>query len=662
VAEIPFFPVSSNGYNSVKPWDEITMDPSNPIQLSEGGPFGKTISARQWVLEGSLILFAGIASALAHGLQFMVGNQLTYFLFPLRLADPSFIPKDWWTWQVAQPHFVFGYVLAFLQRLGPLKFVTHLVYSVTWIGVAAGLYLIACRFCRYPRLVLISTLLWLNLSCEYHSALGGLYILSEYLQPSHVAGAGMILGFGLFFWERYILAGVVFGIAGIFHAGLLAAFGPLLFAQFLVQEGVRLKSKTFWFNVLRFWIPLSLFWIPMAWVILTGGQMPGEEHEIITRFAAPFHFEPLNWRPVGFFLWSTWAIASAGILIGNWRDHSRRPVFWGFWITLALTFGATTLAILHLSAGLTLMSLWRVAPWAIYLGVVALMDAMWNGCLSENLSRRKIAVIMPLAIFLWITVIYPFLWISPDWKKEMGTSLFLLLPILVPSVFALVPFLRRWVPFVFFGTMLIMLANYFFYYNPGPLKWIKWGGIAIPVLSFHLMRVIRSESRVRDIALLSSLLLLAANGYYGWTRYAKDCSFSPDPDTAAMEAWAFSETSSDAVFLTPPSEIGSAFRIRARRAIVVDFKAGGLDEWYRRIRMVSNLPLTDSYPKLSIEYFQRGRELDRGFAQLSEEKVRELSHEFGAQFLLRDLNVPGTDLGGLERVYSNKRFVVYRIP
>lgn len=97
------------------------------------------------------------------------------------------------------------------------------------------------------------------------------------------------------------------------------------------------------------------------------------------------------------------------------------------------------------------------------------------------------------------------------------------------------------------------------------------------------------------LSLLIMLACLRQGPYLGMFDIAYE-----DPKYNAMCDWARTHTSPDAIFIVPPNE--QDFRLRAQRAIVVNFKAvpqlsGELPQWRDRLQDVLDLPNLDAIPR-----------------------------------------------------------------
>jgi hypothetical protein len=117
-----------------------------------------------------------------------------------------------------------------------------------------------------------------------------------------------------------------------------------------------------------------------------------------------------------------------------------------------------------------------------------------------------------------------------------------------------------------------------------------------------------------------------------------------DPEYLTVCDWSRLYTPRDAVFLVPPGE--SSFRLRAERAIIVNFKAvpqlsGELPQWRDRLRAVLALDDLSTLPR---GYGHTIEALNRRYADLPEEHLAAVVRNYNARFV-----VSARRLGGMEQ-------------
>ncbi|HUV46711.1 MAG TPA: DUF6798 domain-containing protein, partial [Candidatus Bathyarchaeia archaeon] len=137
--------------------------------------------------------------------------------------------------------------------------------------------------------------------------------------------------------------------------------------------------------------------------------------------------------------------------------------------------------------------------------------------------------------------------------------------------------------------------------------------------------------------------------YQNWGRLTLNNSL--EKDWQELQLWVRGNTSSDALFITPPQLTG--FRVSSQRSIIGEYKDGAnfiyhpdlLSEWWKRME------------DLGVE-----KEMVRGaflfeYQEINEEeKIKNLTQKYNANHLIssyHDLPFP--------KIYNNTKFSVYRL-
>ena len=107
-----------------------------------------------------------------------------------------------------------------------------------------------------------------------------------------------------------------------------------------------------------------------------------------------------------------------------------------------------------------------------------------------------------------------------------------------------------------------------------------------------------------------------------------------DAEYLAVCDWARDNTPLDSIFLVPPGE--ASFRLRARRAIVVNFKAvpqlsGELPEWRDRLQAAMALDDLTSLPR---GYVQTLRAIDERYASLEPDQLVAAADAYAARYVV----------------------------
>lgn len=162
----------------------------------------------------------GLAFALGVGAEFPHSDQHQYLLEGLRMADPGFLPGDWFTGEVAHHHHAFSYLVAALAWAGPMRWTSTAAHlAATW-ALAWGLWLLVSGIYERPLLTHALALLAVGTALAGRSVLGATF-LAPALLPVNVAAALLVLGLALLVRGRPLAAGAALGASGLAHANFL---------------------------------------------------------------------------------------------------------------------------------------------------------------------------------------------------------------------------------------------------------------------------------------------------------------------------------------------------------------------------------------------------------------------------------------------------------
>jgi len=541
------------------------------------------------------------------GTSYLVGNQTTYLLYGLRLFDPTFIPQDWYTWDAFPYHFAFGYLVYFLQFIGPLHITTVIVQFFTMTALSFGLLILSKRFCRYPVPVYIALLTWMGVHSSPEIGLGWQSLILGHFEPSEIAGSLMVLGLALLLNRQYFFSGVTLGVAGIFHAAILASFAPIIFATVLAKK--IWKSPK---HLMSFSVPLILFWgifvLVVGNVLLHSSPDPSAT-SIIINLRNDGDLNIFNWSMKWTLHWFIFAgIGSMAIwaLPVEKKFKELRISFFASLLFIILT--VAQMALLKIDS-ITSLMLWRAAPWIIVLGLLIALDRcidiliMTNGELQKK-DKLFITFLIIAGVMLVISGWGPFdskarfLWIM-SFPLTIGAS-YILTKLQINKISRLK---------IFISFLLIILL---------------WG----------------SKNGITNAQNHASLPTLNQNAEF------------------KMESWVRENTPKNAVFIIP-TQI-EYMRVRARRAVVVEWKStstipADLREWYKRILDVSGFPYATSPTELSHKL------LKDGYSHLDTARAKSLQNRYGAKFIVVSNDHKG-NLDDLIIRYQNEEYRILEIP
>jgi hypothetical protein len=545
------------------------------------------------VLSNLLALTIGVVMTFCVcGYQFGKSNHTVYLLDATHRSYPNLLDNDWFTTQTFQYHATYGFITRFLMRahiLEPGFLVAYvglvIAFHVAWMGIVSALG-------GTTRTYLVSVLFY------YLSAGGTGLGIYQFFQdscflPSNISNVALLWAFYLWIVDRRVWSAVCFGVAGLFHLNYAIVgvgawcslnawewIGPAIGVpamqermQGLVtrvdpKEHSRKRTYTF-----RCWVAAivpSMFNIFMGVMLELhrGGKMPFAQFlEIYVKFRHPHHYYPRSW-PLALWICFLWPIPFAFFA---WRilqqkmdlpvsKRARREAVRIF----ALMAGLQIVALIgagyfYFSETLVQMSLYR---FSIYVSLFACIGA---AILVSDCTR--ITGASSRAILIGLTALIVATPLLMRYGPRVGV-------LHIEGVAAFINAKRK----------ALML---FFVLSCAP-------AVHESIWAIH-KRKVRNALNAAGIAVLVVTIVIGWNRWIGLTLIIDKTS----PDYLAVCDWAREHTPEGAIFLVPPEE--SEFRLRAQRAIVVNFKCvpqldQELIQWDERLRDV--LGLTNLYRQL----------------------------------------------------------------
>ncbi len=553
-----------------------------------------------------LAIIGGLSLTFIRGIQYIYDTQVGYYLYGLRLYDPNFIPRDWLVGTTFQHHIAFGYFLYFLQKVGSLYVMSIIAQVAFMTAFSYGLLIISRRFLRYPVPVFFGVILYMGFVRPVEFGLGGQTFLMGYLQPSEIASALMILGLAFLFERRYLASGIVLGFAGLFHAQFLASFGAPILVTFFAMGVWRNRQA-----LISFLVPLALLWgILVAYVgycLLHSAPPTMDTLWILINLRAPVDNVIANWDLKINLLWVLWIGLGAMAISMLPKEAKFRDLRICFAVVILTCLVSIAQAALFKVASITIMEFWRVAPLAMLLSLLVVLD-----------KSIDIAV-------------------TPE-KGTKGNAVFLASAFVAGMVLANKSFAQS---------------------SIRALIWL----IAVP-LAFLMGTLVSYVSKglvERSKAILTSFLIIIVSmmgiySYRGLTIYSHNYLLHPaSASLGEMENWCRANTPNDAIFVIPPEL--EYMRIRARRAIVVDWKTppvfpSDMEEWYRRICAISGI----STPRPTYDLIKEG------YRHLDTKRAEMLRQRYGATFVVVKSKEHVGDLKGLMERFRNQDYQVFEIP
>ncbi len=541
------------------------------------------------------------------GFVYLTHNQTQYFIYAMRLAQPHFIPNDWFTWQTFHHDFAFGYLIYILSKIGPL-FITAIVMDFLLLASMAYSLLILCRrFCVYPFVVYILLLTWLGIISANEIGLGWQYLFCGFLQPSEVSGCLMVVGMSLLFERQFVFSGTVLGLAGLFHGAYLVSFGPAIIATALAV-GVWRN----WRSLFSFGLPLVLLWGLLAVVVgqaLAHSSGPTQQTmSIMTNLRAPGDFIVSQWPLDWMVNWFIWAFLGLFVMADLGPDQKYKEMRVCFFALLLTSLAGIAQAIFIKNQSLVLLMLWRSSPVALILGQVIVLDRSVN--LLMNPQRVKNAD----KIFTCVLIAAVLILLNNHWGLESNRRFMWLLAF----------------PLAAGGCWITRVLG-----------------------KSHAM-----QNKVITVLLMSVMMAVMVKTSYGGLKLSHNFETHPESVSLGnMEQWVKKNTPADSIFIVAPGM--EYMRIRARRAIVVDatsscYLPSDLQQWYQRLCAISGLPSKPLVPDFHA--------LANGYNQLDTARAKRLKDLYGAQYVVILSYEHKGDVSGLIERYANADYRVLEIP
>jgi len=583
-----------------------------PHQLSQAAPSTK---AKSRDVTGALfaVLFGTVIALSVHGYQFGRSNHTTYLLEPLRRVHPELYRNDWFMQETLQYHFAFTYLTEALMRLDILQ-----------VGFLAGYFiLLAGLNLAWFRLVQAmggGNVAYVTSVAAFYAVSGGegmgtfeVFQDSSFL-ASNIAAVGLMWGFYFWITRRPIPAAVALGLAGLFHLNYAIVGGLFWCVAMLVDlwparqnrtPGASHSVRTYLIASALLAVLISPCVAPAALRLLAPiERMPLAEYvELFVRQRGPHHYDPLSWTVQSWivFLWPLplailgWrrlrASARPGAPPRYIADRSAVIVVFLLGLLVISFVGA---GVWYVSETLIQMSLWRFSPLLkIFLAIGA---ATWIRAMGMAIAPRTRHVLAGLAAASMVSLT---LLVVLDHVGMTGAR----------AAIAHFPG-RNW------GVAVAMVASL--------------AGCCVLAISPI------GDVRARGIVLSMGSLAMLVFGAWGWGRWIHVTVGPQEPGYMSLCAWVADPTNTpvDAVFLVPPAE--DQFRLYARRAIVVNYKAppqssSELIGWRDRMQTVLDMPTLAPLPHgfaISNDY------IEHRYNHLTGEQQFAIARKTGASYIV----------------------------
>lgn len=481
--------------------------------------------------------FIALAIAFSFGFSYgNVGNQETYLPHALNFVNPHFLENDWLVRDTTAYHSSFRWIILALAKTGALGWAAAILNTLLIAFSLIMLYqIIAVQFCGNAVVATVLALLFITL--DRTATVGSSYLFADGLQPSTLATAAWFVAIFGFLRGRYVLAGCLLAIGGLFHANFLVlGIGLFTLAHLLLNKGKRLVNLAAQIGpsllILLFFLPLIL--------AAANGEGAQQAREIFLVIRSPHHYVPLTYLPQFLYL-TGWFLCGLSALLAMPDLPSRRSLM-ALVLALAISIGgATMLTTLVFVPPVSQLFVWRLAPFLLVLSQISVAIFMVQLLQLPTFEKKHSRLLFLIALSGALAIL--------RWVAYAGLDI-------LRTAAAVLPILAYLG--VFFAHRKSLLTSKQALFAVGGA-----GMLAVSVLTV---------SRIPSVFDKSTLL---------------------HPNTNRLYEWAHS-TDERTIFLLPP-ELGD-FRLLAGRPVVVDWKstpvkADELLNWYHRINDIAGKPV-----------------------------------------------------------------------
>jgi hypothetical protein len=497
----------------------------NAARLDESsGRFG-----RRARLELPLAFLVALAFASSFGLNFGIGNQVSYLTPSLRLLDPTLLARDWFVTATTQYHPVFAELGAWLLAVDRRGWALAVTFVVVVTAGALTLFALL-RALAGPRAALPAYLLTLAVAFVTRTQGPMLtYVFDGTLQPSTLSSALFLGAAVAFVLGRFGWSGVLLGASGVCHMNLLVLLVPAFCLAHVALGRERLVRR-----LVTALGPAALAvasFLPM--LVHATAPVPNADfaRHVYVAIRAPHHFD-LAHHLASFVPFCAWQLLGGALVVPLVRNGALAPF--------------TRLAAL----------------------LAGMLTVIWTGMFGALASER----FGPL--FAWRLVPHA------ELLLQAAVSAIAVRGMLERELFDALGARARFVASAAFVTLLAFGATQ---KDVRPVFELSLAAALFGAYGFTRLRA------VNPIWLTVALFVLLANFAAGpLARIPSHSSLlTPLKDARTeLETWMRERSPKQALFLTPPEE--ETLRFWGERAIVVDWKGNPaipseILEWYRRI-------------------------------------------------------------------------------
>lgn len=338
------------------------------------------------------------------GYRFGESNHAVYLVDALRRLDPTLLRNDWWANSTLQYHFAFNAMTTALMRAGVVEPAFLLGYLLLAVLMHVAWRKLVLRLGGTDGTYLVSVILFYLLAGGV--GLGMYHFLQDSsLLPSNIANVAMLWAIYSWIAGTPVLAGICFGLAGLFHinhalAGIGLWFGATAF------EGPRIVSRRWWIGIVILLALCAVQIVPALRAVLSrsGGLPTPEFVDLFVRLRHPHHFDPSAWH---WAIWLTFLVPIPVAVIAAQRpaglEHSgarrRAGVLFKLYAAMVV-LAVVTAGFWFLAETFVQLNLYRFSIYLKLLTCIAVASLLWQGD-----TRRRVMVAVGLVVLAVIAAV-----------------------------------------------------------------------------------------------------------------------------------------------------------------------------------------------------------------------------------------------------------------
>jgi hypothetical protein len=602
----------------------------------------KTNPASHSVWFPSIALAMGLITTILHYTGFGVGDHIEQIPLILRTMNPQFLSRDFFL-NVSQGSMArFGYTQCIAQLAGG-AFNLPLLFLFLTAAANCAIALITFQFARKrfkgsDTAGILAAAFVMSVQTFYLGWSTTIY--RPTLVPTTLAIPLLLAALQAAYEKDVFLSMMCCGVAAVLHPVLGLELGALILTSAFLAECLCTRGvpKDIWRSILPGTFLIGLVAILLLLPQLAQSSIESTEFvKIMAYFRHPHHyrlsyFDPLDVVEAGAFFLGLTLLIQDQEKKGPSGERGLTAAF-ACLIALALLMGTLFTELLPNRLWVT-AQVFRLVYFLKWLGLV--LAAGWVTTHRRPPAQKNLllaGILHPLAFGLALASQRARrVWSGKHlWAEKLLSPTTLIIPVV--ALVTLKP--GSWNAAALLGAYLLFIQAGR-YFSTSALRISLVAIMAVAILTLGLHNHLPYMNQLAPIQTLAK----AANG---------KMDIELDPDAVDIAMFARTNTPENSLFLTPP--YWGQFRLLARRAIVVDFKAfpftdQGILAWYQRI--------LDCYGRPKERGFDMQPELENFYYWMNDEKRLALQKTYGFTHAVLYSDTPTS----LPIIYKNSHYLL----